>query len=83
VGWIDLAQDKEQWRALVNAIMNFRVQYDAEKFLSVCATDGFWSSAQLHRVSQLIMPILLAVPIICTKISVGKIMDVVTGNSTQ
>jgi hypothetical protein len=24
-GWIDLAQDKDQWRALVKAIMNLRV----------------------------------------------------------
>jgi hypothetical protein len=23
--WIDLAQDKERWRALVNAVMNLRV----------------------------------------------------------
>ena len=23
--WIDLAQDKERWRALVNAVMNIRV----------------------------------------------------------
>jgi hypothetical protein len=25
VDWIGLAQDKEQWRALVNAVMNSRV----------------------------------------------------------
>jgi hypothetical protein len=23
--WIDLAQDREQWRALVNAVMNHRI----------------------------------------------------------
>jgi len=25
MGWIDLAQDKDRWRALVNAVMNLRI----------------------------------------------------------
>jgi hypothetical protein len=25
VDWIDLSQDKDQWQALVNTVMNFRV----------------------------------------------------------
>jgi hypothetical protein len=38
--WIDLAQDSDQWRALVNMVMNLRVQKNG-KFLSSCATGGF------------------------------------------
>jgi transposase len=32
--WIDLAEDRDQWRALVNTTMNLRVPSNAGKFLS-------------------------------------------------
>jgi hypothetical protein len=31
--WIDLAQDMNQWRALVNTAMNLQVPYIAGKFV--------------------------------------------------
>jgi hypothetical protein len=39
--WIDLAQDRKQWSALVNTAMNLRVPQNAGKFLSSCTTSGF------------------------------------------
>jgi hypothetical protein len=32
--WIDLAQDRDQWKALVNTVMNLRIPKNVGKFLS-------------------------------------------------
>jgi hypothetical protein len=48
--WIDLAKNRDRWRALENTVMNLRVPYNSGKFLSSCTTSGFSRRAQLDKV---------------------------------
>jgi hypothetical protein len=49
VDWIDLAQDRDQWRALVNTVMNLLLPYNVGKFLCNCTIGGFSRRGQLHE----------------------------------
>jgi hypothetical protein len=49
--WIDLALDRDKWRAVVNTAINPRIHQNAGNLLSSCGPLGFSGRTLLHGVS--------------------------------
>jgi hypothetical protein len=49
--WVDVAKDRDRWRALVITVVNLQVASISGNFLSSCTIGGFSRRAQLNELS--------------------------------
>jgi hypothetical protein len=59
--WIDLAQDRESWRALVNEVVNLRIAPNVGNFLSTWRTANFSSRPLLRGITVVVVIVVVAV----------------------
>jgi hypothetical protein len=50
--WINLAEDRDRWRTVVNAVMDLRVPQNAVNFLSSSGRFSFSKRTLIHGVSK-------------------------------
>ena len=48
--WIELAQDRDRWWALITVVINLQVPYNSGNFLTSCKLVNFSGRTLLHEV---------------------------------
>ena len=72
--WIDLAQDRESWRALVNEVVNLRIAPNAGNFLSTWRTADFSRRPLLRGITVVLVVVVIVVVEVVVVVVVVKVI---------